>query len=332
MCLNFQTMPTEFTVAITTYNGAARVGQVLDLLQHQIGVEDISWEIIVVDNNSSDRTAEVIQAYQQNWQGSAKLRYIFEGKQGLAYARDRAVNEADSPLVGFLDDDNLPASNWVAAAYNFAMEHPEVGAIASRIHGLFEIEPDQELQKIIFYLAITERGDEPLRYEPKQKGVPPGAGIVIRRQAWLESVPKQLLFIGRTAKSLVGAEDAEALLHIYNHGWEIWYNPTMEIQHVIPTQRLQRDYLTKLMRGIGLSRYYLRMLLTPVWKRPFALVIYLINDFRKFIIYWLRNRQQISENLVIACELERLFGSLISPFYTWKVRLEYYLQRSLKVN
>lgn len=325
-------MPFDITVAITTYNGAGRVGQVLDLLQHQTGVESISWEIIVVDNNSSDRTAEVIQAYQQNWQGSARLRYVFEGKQGLAYARDRAVNEADSPWVGFLDDDNLPASNWVAAAYNFATEHPEAGAIASQIHGLFATEPDQELKQILFYLAITERGDEPLRYEPKHKGVPPGAGIVIRRQAWLESVPKQLLFIGRTAKSLVGAEDAEALLHIHNQGWEIWYNPAMEIQHVIPAWRLQRDYLTKLMRGIGLSRYYLRMLLIPAWKRPFALVIYLINDYRKFMIYWLRNRQQISENTVTACEFERLFGSLISPFYTWKIRLEHYCQKLLKVN
>jgi glycosyltransferase involved in cell wall biosynthesis len=318
-------MPLDFTVAITTYNGMERVGQVLDLLQTQTQVENISWEIIVVDNNSSDRTSEVIQQYQQNWQGNAILRYSFEKQQGQSFARNHAIAEANSKLIGFLDDDNLPASNWVAAAYKFAQEHPQAGAFGSQIHGLFETEPTAELKEIVFYLAITERGSEPLRYDPKTKGVPPGAGIVVRRDVWLESVPKRLVFTGRKGKSLVAAEDAEALMHMYNQGWEIWYNPAMELQHVIPSWRLDRDYLRKLMRGIGLSRYYLRMLQLNPWKRPLALIFYLISDTRKLIIYWLHHHRQIKENIVTACEIERLFGSLISPFYTWKIRINNYL-------
>jgi hypothetical protein len=114
-------------------------------------------------------------------------------------------------------------------------------------------------------------------------------------------------------------------MHIYNQGWEIWYNPAMELQHIIPSWRLERDYLTKLMRGIGLSRYYLRMLQLNPWKRPLALIFYLISDTRKLLIYWLRHHRQIKNNIITACEIERLFGSLISPFYTWKIRINNYL-------
>jgi glycosyltransferase involved in cell wall biosynthesis len=47
------------------------------------------------------------------------LRYIFEAQQGLAFARRRAIQEAKGSIIGFLDDDNLPDDNWIAAAYEF---------------------------------------------------------------------------------------------------------------------------------------------------------------------------------------------------------------------
>ncbi|MFY7805244.1 MAG: glycosyltransferase, partial [Limnoraphis robusta] len=65
----------DFTIAIPTYNGAKRLPQVLDKLRSQTDVEQISWEVIVVDNNSTDNTAEIVQQYQQNWLLNVPLRY-----------------------------------------------------------------------------------------------------------------------------------------------------------------------------------------------------------------------------------------------------------------
>lgn len=251
----------NLTVAIPTYNGENRLPKVLDKLKEQINTEHINWEVIIVDNNSNDGTAKVVQEYQANWRQDVPLRYCFEAEQGFPFARQKAISEAQGELIGFLDDDNLPASNWIKAAYTFAQKHSQAGAFSSKIDALFETEPSEELKQILFYLAIVDRGSQAVKYEPRKKGLPPGAGLVVRREVWQECVPERLFLVGRAGTSIMPAgEDFEALLYIYKAGWEIWYNPEMKIEHIIPAWRLQKTYLMRLMRSIGLGRFHLRML------------------------------------------------------------------------
>ena len=303
------------TVAIPTYNGEHRLPLVLERLQSQINIDNINWEIIVVDNNSQDNTAGLVQSYQKTWQYPYPLRYFFESEQGAAFARQYAVEEAQGELLAFLDDDNLPSFNWVSEVYKFGQKCPQAGAYSSQIHGLFEVEPPEHLKSIIFYLAITERGSLPLLYEPRKKGFPPSAGLVVRRDVWQNHVPKRLFFVGRVGKSMLGSEDAEVLFYIYRAGWEIWYNPEMEVEHIIPSSRLEKNYLMDLIRSIGLCRFYMRMLFLKAWQRPFAFFIYLLNDIRKLAIHLITYRKVLNNNVVAAYEKERLIGTLQSPFY-----------------
>ena len=96
----------DFSVAIPTYNGAKTLPLVLERLRSQINLDKITWEVIVVDNNSTDETAQVVQTFQENWTLQSQLRYCCETQQGLSYARQRAVKEANGRFIGFLDDDN----------------------------------------------------------------------------------------------------------------------------------------------------------------------------------------------------------------------------------
>lgn len=315
-------MSPEFTVAICTYNGEHRLPEVLERLRSQVGTETFCWEILLVDNNSTDNTAELIRTYQADWPDTHPIRYCFEPRQGSAYARKRAVEEANSDLIGFLDDDNIPALDWVAAALTFGQTHPKAGAYASQIHGDFEVEPPQNFRRIAAFLAITERGPNPLLYQPHKKLLPPSAGLVIRRQTWQEHVPQQFLLRGRVGASEGNAiassepgEDLELLLHLQNAGWEIWYNPDMQIHHKIPHWRFERDYLLTMFRGIGLSRYYTRMLSIKPGLRPIALMAYAINDLRKIVFHWLKYRTQLPHDVVAACEMELFYHSFLSPFY-----------------
>jgi glycosyltransferase involved in cell wall biosynthesis len=305
----------KFTVAIPTYNGEHRLPEVLERLRSQTDIEHLPIEVIVIDNNSTDGTAKVVQAYQANF--PYPLRYISELKQGAAFARKRAVLEARSELVGFLDDDNLPSLHWVAAAYNFAQTHPIAGAYGSRIHGDFEVEPPLEFQRLIPFLAITERGPNPLRYDPAKKLLPPSAGLVVRKQAWLNSVPQHTILSGRVEGSMLTGEDLEAIAHIQQAGWEIWYNANMEITHKIPRWRLEKAYLLPFFRGIGLGRYVSRMLSVKPWQRPWMLVAYSLNDLRKIIMHLLKYRTRINTDLAAACEMQLFLSSLISPFYLY---------------
>jgi glycosyltransferase involved in cell wall biosynthesis len=308
----------DLTIAIPTFNGACRLPELLERLRHQIHTENIKWEIIVVDNNSTDQTAEVIKKYQQDWECPYPLRYCFETKQGAAYARKRAVAEARGILIGFLDDDNYPLSNWVAAAYSFAQEHPQAGAYGSQIHPDWEVEPPEKFQRIAPYLAITERGNLPLLYQANKKLLPPSAGLVVRKQAWLESVPDRPILTGRVTGNMLTGEDLEMLSYIQKAGWEVWYNPEMEIYHKIPQSRLQKEYLIPFFQGIGLSRHVTRMInIKPAYK-PMAILCYMINDLRKIILHIIKYRMQLYNDLVAACEMQLFLSSLFSPFYLWK--------------
>ncbi|MEA5462993.1 hormogonium polysaccharide biosynthesis glycosyltransferase HpsE [Leptothoe sp. PORK10 BA2] len=318
----------DFSIAIPTYNGGQRLGTVLDCLQWQLNATDLGWEVIVVDNNSTDDTADVIQQYQRTWSLQAPLRYGFEAKQGAGYARQKAIQMAASPLVGFLDDDTLPGMTWLASAYQFAQKHPQAGVIASRIRGSFETDPPKNFERIAALLALTERGSEPLMYIPSQKVIPPSAGMVVQRQAWLDSVPPELVLTGRTSTSMLTGEDTESILHIQRAGWQIWYNPHMRLQHQIPSTRLTPQSLQNLCRGIGLSRYRTRMLSVASWRRPPMLLLYMANDIRKILVHCLRHRQDVIYDDVAACELTLYTASLISPFFMAQRSIQQRLQKS----
>lgn len=317
----------KFTVAIPTYNGEFRLPGLLHRLENQVDTEGISWEIIVVDNNSQDHTAEFIRNLQANWQHPYPLRYFFEAEQGAAYARSRAIAESQSELIGFLDDDNYPEPNWVIAAYRFAQQYPSAGAYASQIHPHWEVEPPENFQRIAPYLAITERGNLPLLYQPSKKLLPPSAGLVIRKQAWIESVPEQTILTGRVTANMLTSEDLEMLSYIQKAGWEIWYNPEMEIDHQIPASRLTREYLIPFFRGIGLSRYVTRMINVKSYLKPFWFLIYMIIDLSKTLLILIKYRDKLLTDLVAACELHLLLGKLVSPFYLW--RHGYFQRKSL---
>ncbi|NET62200.1 MAG: glycosyltransferase family 2 protein [Symploca sp. SIO2E6] len=318
-------MGVDFTVAIPTYNGEKRLPEVLDRLRNsgrnalgQAKTQPCRWEVIVVDNNSSDNTAQVVRSYQADWPKQYPLRYCFEPKQGAAHARNHAFHEAQGLLVGFLDDDNLPSPDWIAAAWSFAQDHPAAGAYGSQIHADFEVTPPNNFERIAPFLAITERGSEPLRYQPHQKILPPSAGLVVRKQAWLDSCPPKLVLTGRTYNSMLTGEDLEMISHIQAKGWEIWYNPAMSIDHKIPHWRLKREYLIPFFRGIGLSRYVTRMLSVKPWQRPLATLAYLSNDVRKITLHLLKHRLQLRSDLIAACEMQLFISSLLSPWYLWR--------------
>ncbi|AFY79957.1 hormogonium polysaccharide biosynthesis glycosyltransferase HpsE [Oscillatoria acuminata] len=304
-----------FTIAIPTYNGAARLPQLLDCLRSQIRTEDFTWEIVVIDNNSQDNTAEVIRQYQIDWPSASPLHYYFEPQQGLAFARQRAIDEAQGTWVGFLDDDNLPAPDWVAEAYNFAHSYPQAGAFGGQIHGQFETPPPENFHRIASFLAIRERGSKPHLYQPNQLSLPPGAGLVVRKQAWCETVPRRLQLIGRVKGSSLAGEDFETLLYLHQGGWEIWYCPTLHSYHQIPQERLEQASLLSLIRGCGLCICHLRLLNASPREKPLVIARIFLGNLRRILRHLIQYRGLVKTDPVAACELEFFISSFLSPVY-----------------
>ena len=318
----------DFTVAIPTYNGGSRLPKVMDLLLHQTGVANLNWEIIIIDNNSKDDTNKVIESYKKFSNQNFSLRYFLEKQQGIAFARMRAINEARGEFIAFIDDDNFPANDWVLQSYIFGKEHPQAGAWSGQIHGDFEVSPPEDFTRIQAFLAIREHGLQPYLFDADNLRLPPGAALVVRKQAWCESVPKELVFKGRLSKLMVSGDDTEALLYLHKAGWEIWYNPAMHINHQIPHWRLEKDYLLILARGCGLCIFQLRLINAKNWQKPILLVKTILGNFRRLLQHLIKYRGQFRSNLIALFEINFYWASMISPFYSLKWKLDKVLENT----
>lgn len=307
----------DLTVAIRTYNRASHLSKLLERLSNQVQAEDIAWEVIVVDNNSSDNTAEVVEKQQLSWPFKQPLRYHFEPLQGAAIARRRAFQEANGRWVGFLDDDNIPAQDWIYQAYLFNLSHPDVGAYGGKIQVNSEEKLPKNFNKIAVYLAIIDRGTLEFCYNRRKKNVlPPGTNIVISKKAWLEAVPQNIQLLGPTGSNLNGkGEDIELLSYLQKADWEIWYAPSLQCFHEIPTWRLERDYLLSLAWGVGLGRHPIRMLRLNQRERLLMPLLYWLNDLRKFAYAGVKNISCFQKDTAAAFEVILLASILMSPIF-----------------
>jgi glycosyltransferase involved in cell wall biosynthesis len=315
----------NLSIAICTYNGEQRLPLVLDRLRSQINIDTVHWEILIVDNNSIDGTADRIAQLQTEWAQDSTLptiHYLFEKLQGTAFARQSALTKAEGEWVAFLDDDNLPHTEWIAAIEAFIQQHPNVGAFHGQILGDYEITPPPNFDRIAPFWAIAGgRKARCYTTDPnatRKRLLPPGAGIVVQRQAWLDHVPTELNLVGRVGKSMVGGEDIEAMGYLSRAGFEIWYTPEMRLDHRIAADRLTRDSVIRHMHGIGLGRWQLRRLGFAKWKRPFMMAIFFGNDCRKAIVHSIKYRHEIQgADIVSIAERAFFIGCLQSPFYRW---------------
>lgn len=306
----------NFTVAIPTFNSEAHLHLILDALIAQTDLDDLTWEVIVADNNSSDNTAKIITQYQAKWPSTSQLRYVFEPTQGAGFARHHTLKVARSELVGFLDDDVLPASDWVACAYRFGTQNPHVGIFSGQIHGNFSATPPEGFERIQGFLAIREHGPKAFRFNPTQLSMPTGAAFVTRRKAWLDNVSDRPIFAGRIGSSMVGGEDLEPMLLIHAAGWETWYTPTMHAYHQIPDWRLEKAYLSHLIYTAALCTCQLRILTQPTLLKKAAIIPRLwLGNLKRLFQHLVTHRYRVATQTVPACELAFLLGNLTSPLY-----------------
>ena len=240
------TNSTAITVAICTYNNAVLLNRVLASVEQQHIRSEHTWSTLVMDNNSSDATRDVVQRYMDRGLIPG-LQYVREKRQGLGFARRRAVLHTESDLIAFVDDDCLLAPDWVEQAMVFYQGHPTIGAVGGRVQLLWESTPGDIALRYASMLAEQNFGDAPRRLY--SVGLV-GAGIVLRRTALIESGwLDRMIMTDRRGNKLSAHGDTEMLLRIRNVGYELWYNPVMRLEHYIPRQRMSLDYLCRLQRG-----------------------------------------------------------------------------------
>lgn len=251
-------LPPDIDIVICTYNRASCLDAVLATLARQICNITVQWRVLVVDNASTDDTAEVVARHRAK-HTLPELRYVFEPTLGLTTARLRGARETTAPWIAFIDDDNFPHSSWLAAIARAIGRHGDVGGIGSRVVLDWEKPPPAYLKEFGFCYAAQDHGTADCIVDSLA-----GAGMVLSRRALLESGwLDQPLVADRIGTKLTSGGDVEMAQRVRAAGYSLWFIPDAVLRHRIPARRMTRSYLFRVIRELGTSSAVIGLLTWP---------------------------------------------------------------------
>lgn len=242
--------PPELSIVICTYNRAQMLDDVLKSFSVLRPVPDISFEVIVVDNNSSDNTRGIVERWQSR--NEFPLGYLLEKQQGISYARNLGISESKGNWLWFLDDDVYLDENWLQGVTDVIRNYPEAMAIAGKIVLEFESPEPDWLPDIAYnYYGLTRFGEIP-RWLSRGE-YPVGANVAIRK-AVFEYTGLFNSNLGRVGNSLISWDETEFFMRLYRSGGQIIYTPHAIARHRITKKQLTKLWLIKRLFSDGISQ------------------------------------------------------------------------------
>lgn len=248
------------SVVIVTYNGKDRIKQTLEHLAMQQGVY-FNWEVILVDNNSTDNTGVIAEEIWEANGSPCPLRVLIEKQAGTMYARYNGIVNANYRYLLYCDDDNWLKDTYLQIAFEKIIINHQIAAIGGC--GVLEFEKDFIKPE---WLSRYERnfGAGP---QGKIEGDTTNdkcclytAGAILDR-VWLDRLYTagfKSVLKGRDGKSLLAGEDTELTYALRIMGGRLYYYSAMQFKHYMPPQRISWQYVVRLSKGFGESNYIVK--------------------------------------------------------------------------
>jgi len=281
------------SVVVATYNRCELLPQAIQslLAQDSNGLE---YEVIVVDNNSTDKTRDVVNSFSDS---DHRVRYVFEGRQGNSYARNAGINESRSSIVAFIDDDIRADRDWIGTIKSTFDEHPEIGFIGGKVLPIWTVEPPHWLTSRHWMpLGLQDHGDEEFYLEPARVTGVISANLAVRRDL-LEQVgmfsPKFQLVRG----SIGGMEDHELVNQMWREGAIGMYVPQLRVETPVDRDRMRKRYHRRWHKSHGQNYALMReeRMEKASWHLfgvPAHLYRQAILDVVGLITNWIRQREE----------------------------------------
>ncbi|HEV7350872.1 glycosyltransferase family 2 protein [Telluribacter sp.] len=231
-------MSIKYSIIICTYNRASFLKETIDSILFHL-TDTAKYELLIVDNNSTDQTADVVRQYAE----VPVVRYIFEKNQGLSYARNRGIQEAQYPVIVFLDDDIEIHPRYLAvldSQYQDSSVHIVGGKVLP-----FESQVPDWLPKKYFYLASVYDAGENRMIVPKLMG----ANHSFRKEVAVK-VGGYNTGIGPLGDFKLGGDENEFLLRAQKKGYQLLYHPDLIVYHKIQN-RFNKEFILTYSYNIG---------------------------------------------------------------------------------
>lgn len=208
-------------------------------MQQLIIPDGVEWEIVVIDNNSTDTTKQVVDSYAT----SLPIKYFFETKQGHCNARNRAIAEVKGDLILWTDDDVLVSNHWLAAYAEAAQTHLDASGFGGPIDPWYEGPPPNWVERNIdfvgafFALRVVPEGVE----EVARNHVPYGANMAFRTSALREYGFDPRL--GRVKDQLISGDEVAVIYQMIEDGKRLRWVPDAKVEHFVPKKRMRLSFL-----------------------------------------------------------------------------------------
>lgn len=292
------------TVAICTWNRADLLDQTLTRMRDLRVPKGVEWELLVVNNNCTDHTDDVIERHA----GHLPLRRLLETNQGHTFARNCAINAARGELLVWTDDDVLVDSEWLAAYVEAARIWPEAGLFGGPIEPNFEATPPQWIRRHMHSLQgmLVIRTDVVDAAPITDDYYPYGANMAMRTQL-LRQLGGFDTALGRRGSELTSGDDIGMIKVILASGAQGRWVAGAKLRHFVGERRCCIDYFHRLYRGFGITGAIKQEppLYTPMlFGRPrWALRQYISNTLASWIWAPFRNERWL-ESVKLAARAE----------------------------
>jgi GT2 family glycosyltransferase len=244
-------LPDVLSVVIPTWNRAPILRQTLESLTHLSIPSGMQWELFVVDNNCTDDTAAVIDAFTHR----LPIRRIEETRPGVNHARNAGVQASRGQYIVFTDDDTLVDPQWLQHYANAFVRYPEAELFGGPIVPTFETSPPRWLEEAfpaIAYAFGNLQPDAPDGALLDRQFTPFGANMGFRATVFSRlSFDPQL---GPSGKKRINGSETDLVLRLLQSGAEGRWVPSATVQHRVRTDQMTIRFLRKYFRGYGAAR------------------------------------------------------------------------------
>jgi glycosyltransferase involved in cell wall biosynthesis len=239
----------ELSIILCTYNRSNVLIRTLKSLQSQELPENFAWEVVVVDNNSTDDTPQRIREFAEN--SKLPIRYLKEEKQGLSHARNKGVTEARGRYVHFSEDDEIADKHLIREIYG-TFESYKCDCVGGRIYLKLEDEMPRWLTRDIWgFLGYLDYGDNAIQMDEQR--YPFGGNMAFSKEVF-NKIGLFNVDLGRKGNELFGGEEVDLFRRLLSAGGKGVYQPKALVYHIVNQSRLQKTYFRTLHYKEGMQR------------------------------------------------------------------------------
>jgi glycosyltransferase involved in cell wall biosynthesis len=245
-----QSTGVTLTLLVCTYNRSHDLREMLETALAQETDDSFSYEVLVVDNNSTDDTRRVVESLMMS--GHVNLRYAFEGRQGKSHALNAGLAAARGEIYTIADDDFLLPPDWVRKIVAAFRSHPEVSFVSGKVLPLWQGEVPPWLGREHWSaVALTDYGEQPFYADARNKVCLLACSF---RRADVEAVGGYRPELGVSGEMVGGVEDLEILQRLWKAGKQGIYLPDLAFRHKVGASRMTKRYHRQWHTGHG--RFY----------------------------------------------------------------------------